>query len=500
MGYFAGIDLGTSSVKVVIMDVSGKIAGRGKADYEICIPKIGYAEQDPGDWWRSTKSAIQQALKQSNVLPAEILGVGFSGQMHGMVAVDHSGNPVCPAIIHLDQRSAAEREEIMAAAEDLIKTELLNQPGAGMMICSLLWMKKHRPDLYEKIDKVMLPVDYIRYCLTGIISSDFTDASSTLAFSVKNSCWCMELIRRLGLKTDIWPNVTAPFEVIGTISPSAAAETGFTSMMKVVAGGGDSAMALIGNGIVREGTMACNVGTASQVAVVVKKPLFDQQMRCQTWIHPVPATWYIQGGTLNGGNTVSWLKNKVLNSPIPFADLDRKAAEVPAGSEGLIFIPFLSGERTPFMNPLARGVYFGLGMKHDQRHIFRATMEGIAYNLCECTKVFREMGIVSQNLIFSGGGAKSFLWKQIIADVLQQPVYTTKTEEEACTGAAIMAAVGTGYYCTIEEACSEIIQVEENPVLPIPENEKIYEEQQAIFKNLYQCVKEFYPKLQNESR
>ena len=500
MNYLMGIDLGTSSVKVLIMDDSGKIAGMGKANYGIRIPKIGYAEQDPAEWWECTKAAICEALKESMVAPGKILGIGFSGQMHGMVALDGAGNPVCPAIIHLDQRSAEERTEIIEAAKDLMEKELLNQPGSGMLICTLLWVKKNQPEIYQKIANVMLPKDYIRYRLTGKIECEYTDASSTLAFSVKKNNWCFELIDRLDLKKSIWPQIRAPFEIVGTVSDTAAADAGLSSATKVVAGGGDSAMALLGNGIVREGIMACNIGTASQVAAVVKKPLFDRQMRCQTWRHPSPETWYVQGGTLNGGNTISWLRNKVLTTDKSFSELDREVDDIPAGSEGLIFIPFLAGERTPFMDPQAKGVYFGLGMKHDYRQIFRATMEGVAYNLCECKKVFSEMGITSSKLVFSGGGAKSNVWTQIIADVLNVPIYTTESDEEACMGAAITAAVGTGCYGTIEEACDTIIHLNNEPVMPVPENVDIYLKQQMIFKELYFKVRNIFPELQNEIR
>ncbi len=496
MEYLAGIDLGTSSVKALITDLGGRPVGSGKSGYEIHIPKAGYAQQDPSQWWDAVKSAVAKALKASCVPPDKILGIGLSGQMHGMVALGSGGEPVYPAIIHLDQRSAKEREDVLRAAGDLIKSDLLNQPGAGMLICSLLWLKNNRPAVYGKIKSVMLPKDYIRYRLTGAIGCDYTDASSTFAYSVKNNKWCMPLIKKLGLKTDIWPDTAAPFDVAGNISQSAAAETGLSPKTKVVMGGGDSAMALIGNGIVKEGTMVCNIGTASQIAAFIRKPPEKPDLRCQIWCHAVPERWYVQGGTLNGCNTINWLRDKVLHDSASFKELDEGAAEVPAGSDRLIFIPFLSGERTPFMDPAAKGVYFGLGMNHDLRHIFRATMEGVSFNLCECAKIFDSMGISSQKLIFSGGGAKSFLWRQITADVLNKPVYTVENTEEACTGAVIMAAVGTGCYGCIEEACEEIVHICKEPVCPVAENVKTYAEQQQIFTELYKNIKNIFPKLQ----
>lgn len=495
MGFVAGIDLGTSSVKVLIMDQTGKTLGMGHAGYDVITPKMSYAEQEPQIWWDSTKLAVREAIKRSGIRTEELSGIGITGQMHGIVAFDSDNKLVRPAIIWMDQRSAEEAKEIKNLAAELMDTELLNQPGAGMMICSLLWIKKNCPEVYDKIHTVMLPKDYIRYKLTGVIGSDYSDACATLAFFVKNKCWCKELIRRVGLKEDIWPEVKDSFEVAGKVSKRAAEETGLSLATKVVFGSGDASAQLTGNGVVEEGIMACNIGTASQIAVVVNAPLYDKQMRLQTWCHTVPDRWYVQGGTLNGGSTLSWLKKKILRDERPYSELDAEAALVPAGAEGLLFIPFLAGERTPFMDPYAKGIYFGMGMKHEQGHIIRATMEGVIFNLKECTKVLDEMNIKRTKLISSGGAAKGNTWKQIQADILEMPVYTTKTEEEACQGAAILAAVGCGMYQDVKEACGAIVKINEKPIEPIQENMKRYRQQQEIFRELYLKTKDLYPRL-----
>lgn len=498
MGYIAGIDLGTSSVKVLIMKETGKVLGMGHVGYEVVTPKMSYAEQNPQVWWKSVKQAAQEAIANAGIHSEEISCIGLTGQMHGVVALDKENEPVAPAIIWMDQRSAEEAKEIKTLAAELLDTELLNQPGAGMMICSLLWLKRNRPQMYDKIQKVMLPKDYIRYRLTGNIGSDYSDACATLAFSVKHKVWCWELIRRVGLKEDIWPTVHESFEVAGNISKQAAMETGLSEHTKVVFGSGDSSAQLTGNGVIEEGVMACNIGTASQLAVVVNTPLYDKQMRLQTWCHTVPEQWYVQGGTLNGGSTLSWLKKKILKDERTYSELDAEAAQTPAGAEGLIFLPFLAGERTPFMDPYAKGVYFGMGMKHEQAHIIRATMEGVMFNLKECTMVLDEMNIKRTKLISSGGAAKGVTWKQIQADILEMPVYTTKTEEEACCGAAIFGAVGCGLYKNIKEACGVIVEINDKPVEPILENMKRYRNQQEIFKELYLKVRELYPRLMTE--
>ncbi len=498
MGYLAGIDLGTSSVKVLIMDSGGKTAAVAHRGYEVMTPKMSYAEQDPELWWRCTVEAIREALAASEINPEDLTGIGFSGQMHGLVAMDSGRRLVGPAIIWMDQRSSEEAALLRELAGELTDRELLNQPGAGMMICSLLWMKRHQPETYEKIRYVMLPKDYIRYRLTGEIGTDCADASATLAFSVKNRCWCRELIGRAGLKEDIWPAVGESAEAAGCVSAEAARETGLSEHTKVVYGAGDSAAQLIGNGVTEEGTMACNIGTASQIAVAVNRPVYDGRMRLQTWCHGVPDRWYVQGGALNGGSTLSWLKKKVLKDGRSYGELDEEAGLVPAGAEGLLFIPYLAGERTPVMDPHAKGIYFGLGMKHERAHIIRATMEGVIFNLKECTGVLDDMGIKRERMISSGGAAKGVVWKQIQADIMEMPVYTTETEEEACQGAALMAGVGCGVYKDMKEACAAVVKLHRDPVEPVAENVKRYKEQQEIFRELYQRVKDLYPRLQAE--
>lgn len=495
MGYLMGIDLGTSSVKVLIVDESGKTMGIGQSGYEIMTPKMGYAEQEPEVWWKCTKQAVEEALHGFQAAAEDISGIGFSGQMHGLVALDREKKPLGRAMIHLDQRSQMEREEICGKAGDLLEEELLNQPGAGMLICSLLWMKHHQPKVYEKIAFVMSPKDYIRYKLSGVICTDYSDASATLAFSVKSRCWCMQLLQRLELKPDIWPEVLRSFAVAGTVTKQASEETGLSTKSRVIVGAGDCAAQMLGNNVVDGGIMACNIGTASQLAVVTKKPVADSDLCCQLWCHAPEHTWIFQGGALNGGNTLSWLKNKVLRDARPFSELDKEASRVPAGCEGLMFLPFLAGERTPYNDPGARGLYFGLGMKHEQPHLVRAAMEGVMYNLCECRNVFQKAGLAQTRLIASGGGAKGRTWRQIQADMLGMPVYTTKTEEEACLGAAILAAVGVGIYKDIHTACETIVKLEAEVVEPIQENTMRYQEYQSLYRELYGSVKGLYSRL-----
>lgn len=489
MSCYMGIDLGTSSVKAVILSETGEMLGCTQRGYEIETPQIGYAEQEPEIWWRQTAAVIREVLRISGCPKEEIAGIGFSGQMHGLVMTDKNGKVLAPAIIHLDQRSVEERNEILDKAGSLLSEELFNQPAPGMLICSLLWIKNHRCGIYEQIEKVMLPKDYIRYRMTGAVQCDVSDAAGTLAFSVKRGEWCWELIEKLGIKKEIWPETVSCTEVIGTVSAEASDVTGLLKGTKVVAGGGDAAMQLVGNGIISEGTLCCNIGTASQLCAVLSAPAYDPQMRTQIWCHAVPGRWYMQGGTLNGGSTLSWLRKKVLKKEESFEYLDHTASKVMAGSEGLLFLPYLSGERTPFQEPYGKGIFYGLTMKHEQEHLIRAVMEGVVYNLKECLKIMDELKLPRERIIAAGGGARGNTWKQIQADVFDMPVYATETKEEACTGAVIMAAVGCGAFSSVQEACGKLIAVSKEPVLPIPANVEIYKERQEKFLKLYESVR-----------
>lgn len=495
MAYLMGIDLGTSSVKVLIADEKGKIKGIGQAGYEVKTPCPGYAQQDPGIWWERTKTAIRECLRKSGILPEQIKGVGLSGQMHGLVALDREGRVIGSSLIHLDQRSVREKEEILEAAGALITEELMNCPGTGMLICSLLWLKRNCPSEYERIHTVFSPKDYIRYQLIGEKATDYCDASATLAFDIKHKKWCKTLIRRLDLKEDVWSSVMYSHETAGEISGTASKETGLCKGTKVVVGTGDCASQLIGNGVTEEGIISCNIGTSSQLAAVTKASVLDEEMRLQFWCHGIPDTYIFQGGAMNGGNTLNWFRNKVLKTDSSFEMLDKEAGRISPGCDGLFFLPYLAGERTPWNDPKARGVFFGMGLIHDQAAMIRAVMEGVIYNLKVCKSIFDQKGICQKRLISSGGGARGETWRQIQADVFDMPVYTTEVEEEACLGAAILAAVGTGVYGFVSEACEKMVSVCSDVTEPIRTNVRYYRERQELFCELYESVKGLYCKL-----
>ena len=495
MSYLLGIDLGTSSVKALIMSEVGKVLAVKSEEYDVQKPSSDFAEQSPELWWQKTASAIRKALTEAAISADEIAGIGFSGQMHGLVALDKEGKSVCPAIIWLDQRSVQEVREVNEIAKDFIDTQLLNKPSAGMLLCSLLWLKKHKKDLYDKISVVMLPKDYIRYRLTLEIGTEESDASATLAFSLKERRWCNEMIERLGLDTRLFPKVSKSIDTAGFVCESAAKETGLSTKTRVVFGAGDAACQLIGNGIVKEGYVSCNIGTSAQIAVSLNSLVFDKNKQLQTWVHAIPEHYYMQGGALNGGFTLKWLKKQILGDERSYEELCSDAENVASGSEGLIFLPYLSGERTPVMDPFARGVFFGLSAKHTKAHIIRATMEGVIHNLFECALIFERLDVKKEKIIASGGAARGRLWKQIQADIFQMPVYTTKSEEQAGLGSAILAGVGSGIFKSVEEACEIIVRDDTEAIFPIEKNFRVYSEHQQIFRRLYEQTKDLFERL-----
>lgn len=491
MEYVMGIDLGTSSVKAVLMDRGGKVAAVASCGYEVEIPESGFAQQRPEIWWEQTKQAIREVAKKADVLSEQIKAVGFSGQMHGLVALDKEKHPLMPAIIWMDQRSKEQQKEIYKLVRKLhLEEELMNRPLPGMLIGSLLWVKENAPEIYEKTAHVLLPKDYIRLCLGGTIETDETDGAGSLAFSVRKRRWCDTLLENLKISREIFPPVVKPYDITGNVNKKAAQETGLKEGTILVAGGADSAMQLTGNGVIKDHALALNIGTASQILTVTSKPVFDSKLRTQMLCHGVPGLWYQQCGSLNGGNVLGWLKNRLLMTDASFRQLDMEAGEISAGSDGLTFLPYLAGERAPYENPDARGIFFGLSFEHSQAHMVRSVMEGVVLNLRECLDIFEEAGIHRESpcLIASGGGARGRTWRQIEADVFQMPVYKTETVEEACTGAAIMAAVGAGWFLNVEEGVRLMTRTGEEVVYPILENAKVYEERRMIFRRIYSSL------------
>lgn len=492
MAYLMAIDLGTSSVKTLIMTESGQALGISQETYLVQTPAPGYAEQDMTALWQATARTIRQALAKSGVAAAAIAGIGFSGQMHGLVLVDDRGQPVRPAIIWADQRSSGEIAEIYRlTGQDRFRNTIQNTLSPGFLFSSLYWIRQHEPASLEKTRAVLLPKDFLRLQLCGEIGTDISDASATGIFDSSRRTWAYDLIAELGLPTAIFPTVHDSTAVAGSVSQASAELTGLAAGTPVVFGGGDSMMHSIGNGIIASGTVAANIGTACQVAAVADRLLYDPQFRTNTFCHAVPDSWITFGGNLNGGSVLKWLRASFLPH-LDYRDFDAAAAAIPAGCEGLLFLPYLTGERTPWHDPLARAIAFGLTSRHDYRHLIRAAMEGVVLSMRQSLTILRAMGFPVERLVASGGGARSEPWLAIMASAFQVPVYTVTSTEEACTGAALVAGVGVGVYDSLHQACQSVVHYSDRPVDPDPALMTLYADLAARFETLYRNNRDLF--------
>jgi len=487
-----GIDLGTSSVKVIIMDVEGNIVGMGQEDYDVQTPAAGYAEQDIELLWEATVRTIKQALTNGAVQPSDIKSIGFSGQMHGLVLLDKQMKPIRPAIIWADQRTKQQIDDIYSIVGiDELKKRTLNSLSTGFFICSLMWVRDNEPENYNKAYKAVLPKDYIRYKMCGEIATDATDASASLAFDTAKRCWAFDIIEKIGINPGLFPKHGEAYQIAGTVTKKCEEETGLCCNTPVVYGGGDSLMHSVGNGIIKPGIISANIGTAGQLSSAVNSPVFDSQYRTNTFCHAKEDLWIIFGGHLNGGIVLKWLRNNYFPH-LTYKDFDAVANEIPAGSEGALFLPYLSGERTPYQDPFAKGIFFGMTLRHSYKHMVRAIMEGVAMSLRLSLEIFKELGLPIERVVASGGGAKSDVWLQMQADIFNTDIYTVSGKEEACTGAAIVAGVGVNIYDSIEQACSSIVKYNPKVTHPNPGNVKVYDEAFEKFKLLYMNNKNLF--------
>ena len=501
MDYLLGIDIGTSGTKGVLMDSEGKIYARAGREYSINIPQPGWAEQDPQMWWKATIQVIKEVIKESEVNPQLIRGIGLSGQMHGTVFLDKNLQPFRPAIIWADQRSSSQCEFIYQKIGKERLAELTGNPIAtGFMCSTLLWIKENQPEICKKIYKVILAKDYIRYKLTGNLGVEVTDASSSLLLDIKRRCWSEELLNLLSLPLNILPGeVHESQEVAGCVLAEVAKNTGLLEGIPVVYGGGDQSMQAVGNGVIGPGILSSTIGTGGQLFITIDKFTYDPKLRVHVFCHAIPNSYHLQGAILSAGLSLKWLKDNILHTLDSYAIFDEEVEKVRAGSEGIIFLPYLLGERSPYMNPQARGVFFGLSLKHHRVHLIKAVMEGVVFALRDCLEVFEELGIKIEQIIASGGGAKSRAWRQMQADIFNKDISMTQSIEQAAMGAAILAGVGVGIYKNTGEGCKKAIKLKKEKVKPILKNVDIYNQQFKIYQSLYQDLKGDFKRLEGKA-
>jgi xylulokinase len=489
-----GIDLGTSSVKVVVSSMEGAIEGLGTAEYPILTPQPSYAEQDPSDWWNATVTAVRQALHQA--LDPEILAIGFSGQMHGFVPMGANRQPQRPAIIWADQRSAALLPEI----QERIGTELLAKtcgtaPAAGFLISTLFWFQKHEPASLDRIATILMPKDYVRFRLTDELGTDQSDAAATGIFNVAARVWADEVIDRLRFPRSIFPEVYPSAHIVGSLSRHAADELGLPAGIPVSTGCADQPAQAVGNGLIDPPQGSVTIGTGGQVFAPLATPLFDSQLRLHTFCHAPETRWYLLGAMLSAGMALRWLRQTLGSDRWSYAELDRVAAEVEPGAEGLVFLPYLVGERSPLMDPRARGAFVGLTLRHGPGHMVRALLEGVTFALRQIIDVMVDCGAPLDQLVASGNGLASPLWRQIAADVLNRPLYRGRDKhatERAGVGAGLIAGIGIGAINGYSEA-QQFAPKFDAETAPNPQNAELYEGHYRHFLDLYPRLKSWFP-------
>jgi xylulokinase len=494
MSSLLGIDLGTSSVKVVVCTREGAIQGIGNAEYPILTPRPDYAEQDPADWWKATAIATRQAMQEAGTPKVE--GIGFSGQMHGFVPLDSDREPQRPAIIWADQRSAPLLKEIQErVGTDLLSTTCGTAPAAGFLISTLLWLQKHEPETVDRTAALLMPKDYLRFRLTGELGTDASDAAATGIFNVRERVWANEVIERLQFPRSIFPKVHPSEEIVGTLGSGAAQELGLTEGIPVSVGCADQPAQAVGNGLIDPPLGSVTVGTGGQAFVPLARPLIDPQLRLHTFCHAPEARWYLLGAMLSAGMALRWLRATLGSERWSYAQMDQIAADVELGSEGLVFLPYLVGERSPLMDPRAKGSFVGLTLRHGPGHMVRALLEGVAFAMRQIIDTMVECGAKLDRLVASGNGLASPLWRQIIADVLNRPLYQGKDKhsaERAGVGAALIAGIGVGVIEGYNEA-QRFAPTFDKLTGPNPEKAKLYESHYRRFLDLYPRLKSWFP-------
>ncbi|MDR2899027.1 MAG: xylulokinase [Clostridiales bacterium] len=500
MRYLIGIDLGTSGTKTVLFDEHGKSVTQSTVSYPMYQLKNGWAEQDPNDWWNACVETVRNVI--SGIDPKDIQGIGISGQMHGLVLMGKDGEVLRNAIIWCDGRTTAECAEITETIGAKRLIEISANPAlTGFTAGKILWVRKNEPDIYDKVRHILLPKDFLRYKLCNVFATEVSDASGMNLLNVPERNWSNEILDKLNIPREFMAKMYESCEITGHITDEAANITGLKVGTPVVGGAGDNAAAAIGTGIVETGKAFITIGTSGVIFAHSDNVTIDPKGRVHTFCSAVPGAWTVMSCTLSAGGSLQWFRNNFCSAEMQVSDLmgedaynllNEEASRIPLGSDRLLFLPYIMGERSPILNPEARGVFFGLSGVHNRAHMLRAVMEGVAYSQRDCMDVFREMDVPFKRIMATGGGGRSPLWRQMLADILDCPVVTTDNTEGPALGVAILAGVGAGIYPNIQNACHNII-AENKPQTPDKLNCDMYEPYYRLYRGLYSSLKDnFY--------
>jgi xylulokinase len=499
--FTVGLDLGTTGAKAGVVDRSGKVLATATVTYETATPRPGWAEQDPRDWWEASCAAVRGALEAGGVSAGAIAGIGLSGQMHGSVFLDGDRSVIRPCILWCDQRTSTECDWITEEVGAGNLARWVGNPALpGFTAPKVLWLRANEPASYARVRHLLLPKDYINLRLTGSLATEVSDASGTLLFDVVDRAWSRAMLERLEIPAEWLPPVHESGEPIGEVSADAAEATGLRPGTPVAAGGADNACGALGMGVLSPGQVAVSIGSSGTVLAPTTTPVVDQRMRLHSFCHAAPGTWYLMGVMLSAGLALRWFRDE-LGEPEksragergvdPYELLSETAAGAPAGCEGLVFLPYLTGERTPHADPYARGVLFGLDLTKTRAHLVRSVMEGVTFGLKDSLSVMREMGVPLESIVSGGGGSRSALWRQIQADTFELPITTAATSDAAMLGAALLAGVAGGVFGSVDEACRGSV-ARGDRVQPDPATYGAYRRSYELFRAVYPAVRELF--------
>ncbi len=492
-----GLDLGTTGAKAGVIESSGRIVSTATMAYDTATPRPGWAEQDPSDWWRASCEAVRGAVEASGADRGKIAGIGLSGQMHGSVFLDRDETVIRPCILWCDQRASPQCDWITGTIGiEQLALWVGNPALAGFTAPKVLWLRENEPDAYARVKRLLLPKDYINLRLTGEAATEVSDASGTLLFDVRERTWSKAMVDALDIPSDWLPPVHESGDAIGGLTREAAEATGLREGTPVAAGGGDNACGALGMGALLGGQVAVSIGSSGTVLSPMKEPRVDPEMRLHSFCHAAPGTWYLMGVTLSAGMALRWFRDE-LGEPErgealkrgvdPYELLTETASLAPAGCDGLVFLPYLTGERTPHADPEARGVLFGLDLTKTRAHVVRSVIEGITFGLKDSLSIMRDMEVPLAEVITGGGGSRSRMWRQLQADIFELPITRAGTSDAAMLGAGLLAGVAAGVYRSVEEACRQAVDFDERHE-PDPGNFGAYRAAYSLFRSLYPAL------------
>jgi xylulokinase len=495
--YFLGIDVSTTACKALLVDGQGAVIGTASTSQPVSTPHPLWSEQDPHLWWQGTGRSIREVLQKTGISGDQIAAVGLTGQMHGLVLLDQRGEVLRPAILWNDQRTAPQCDEIRSRLgfERLVQVTG-NDALTGFTAPKVLWVAENEPELYQRARHILLPKDYVRFRLTGEFAMDKADGSGTILFDLKQRDWSPEVLLALGIPAEWLPPTFEGPEITGVVSAAAASETGLKAGTPVIAGGGDQAAGAVGVGAVEPGIVSLVLGTSGVVFAAADAPLIEPQGRLHAFCHALPGVWHLMGVMLSAAGSLQWYHDTIAAS-ISFDELVGEARRVPPGSDGLLFLPYLNGERTPHPDPLARSAWIGLTTRHSRAHLTRAVLEGVAFGLKDSFELLRQSGLADiTDVRVSGGGAKSGLWASILASVLEMELTQVNTTEGAAYGAALLAGVGAAHWQDVPAVCRETIHI---TMRTEPEREGVntYSQLYPIYRSLYPLLKDTSARLSN---